>query len=255
MYKWLVWSLGIMILIGSCTKSSSSSNDNNATLSATNQTQVIESLLTLTSSSNVEIGTVLQSESKDFTVSLDYQGSDPITKPLIGGLNEFVNFKGGSYPGTGGDCGDPIQEPCTMVFTFNTNGQVRKHDYDVTISYENAGGFQEISIPVPGVGKFLYVVESFTDGDRVKRSLSNPFGVWTDGTKLLIVDRNRNRILGWNSFPVNPDQDPDFVLGSRVNNANGPSQATANTCSTPTDIDSDGTIIIAACFEQHRVLI
>ena len=44
-------------------------------------------------------------------------------------------------------------------------------------------------------------------------SLSDPSGVWTDGTRLAVVDFVNNRVLVWNTFPTTSGQAADFALG------------------------------------------
>lgn len=44
-------------------------------------------------------------------------------------------------------------------------------------------------------------------------SLHNPTGIWSDGTRLAVVDSDNSRILIWNSFPTAEDKLPDLVLG------------------------------------------
>lgn len=44
-------------------------------------------------------------------------------------------------------------------------------------------------------------------------TLNGPSAVWTDGTRLVIVDTNNNRTLIWNSFPGSNGQAADIVLG------------------------------------------
>lgn len=44
-------------------------------------------------------------------------------------------------------------------------------------------------------------------------SLASPFGVWSDGTRLLVVDRNNSRVLLWNTFPTTDGQAADVALG------------------------------------------
>jgi len=44
-------------------------------------------------------------------------------------------------------------------------------------------------------------------------TLSRPAGVWSDGTRLVIADRNNNRVLIWNSFPTSNFQPANLVLG------------------------------------------
>ena len=44
-------------------------------------------------------------------------------------------------------------------------------------------------------------------------TLSYPGGVWSDGTRLVVLDSLNNRILIWNTFPTSNDQAANLVLG------------------------------------------
>ncbi len=45
------------------------------------------------------------------------------------------------------------------------------------------------------------------------RSLSSPAGLWTDGTRLVVIDAGNHRALVWNQFPQSSFQPADLVLG------------------------------------------
>lgn len=45
------------------------------------------------------------------------------------------------------------------------------------------------------------------------RVLKDPSAVWTDGRRLVVVDRSNHRVLIWNSFPTTTFQPADVVLG------------------------------------------
>jgi hypothetical protein len=45
------------------------------------------------------------------------------------------------------------------------------------------------------------------------RTLNAPNGIWTDGTRLVIVDTNNSRVLIWNTFPALSFEPADIVLG------------------------------------------
>lgn len=55
-------------------------------------------------------------------------------------------------------------------------------------------------------------------------TLSNPFGVYSDGTRLFVTDRGNNRVLIWNTFPTTNGAAADVVLGQATFN-----NSTANT--------------------------
>ena len=104
------------------------------------------------------------------------------------------------------------------------------------------------------------------DAQPSSRTLAFPTGVWTDGSKLVVLDSDNNRALIWNSFPTSNFQPADLVLGqgdfthNAANDANQDgspdANAAANTLNYPYDgVDSDGTRLVIADSDNHRVLI
>ena len=44
-------------------------------------------------------------------------------------------------------------------------------------------------------------------------SFDRPAAVWTDGNRVIVSDRDNNRVLLWNSWPTANNQPADLVLG------------------------------------------
>lgn len=98
-------------------------------------------------------------------------------------------------------------------------------------------------------------------------SLNGVINIASDGTRLIIVDRDNNRILIWNTMPAVNQQPADLVLGqpdfTSSNANNGPATALCggvagtNACSlnSPLSAFTDGTRLIVADQGNHRVLI
>lgn len=61
-------------------------------------------------------------------------------------------------------------------------------------------------------------------------SLNYAGGAWTDGTRVVVLDTNNNRVLIWKTFPASNGQAADVVLGqtSFTSNAPGTSATTLN---------------------------
>jgi len=58
------------------------------------------------------------------------------------------------------------------------------------------------------------------------KSMSSPLGVWSDGRRMAVADRNNSRILIWQTFPTAIDQPATLVLGqSSFSTAVGSSSA------------------------------
>ena len=60
------------------------------------------------------------------------------------------------------------------------------------------------------------------------QSIGNPSGVWTDGTKVMVVDYTYSRVLVWNEFPTVNGEAANVVIGQ----SNFASSNTGNTAST-----------------------
>lgn len=98
------------------------------------------------------------------------------------------------------------------------------------------------------------------------RTLNYPAGVWSDGTRLVVLDSYNNRALIWTSFPGSNYQPANLVLGqgdfehvtANDDDQNGASDGapTARTLSTPYNgVDSDGTRLFIADGDNNRVLV
>ena len=91
-------------------------------------------------------------------------------------------------------------------------------------------------------------------GSAAADRMSNPSGVWSDGTRLAVVDQSNSRVLLWTTFPTMNGQPADFVLGQPDLNSSavglGPSGMRY-----PTGVDSNGTQFFVADAGANRVLV
>ena len=85
-------------------------------------------------------------------------------------------------------------------------------------------------------------------------NLSAPNGVYSNGTKLFVVDSNNNRVLVWNTMPTSNGQAASLVLGQTNMTSNGSGLTTSN-LTTPSSVYSDGTRLFVADTGTSRVLI
>lgn len=85
--------------------------------------------------------------------------------------------------------------------------------------------------------------------------LNYPTGVWSDGTKLLVVDRSNNRVLAWNTWPTSNAQAASFVLGQSTMTGNGTACSAAG-MNAPFHVASNGTrIAITETWGNNRVIL
>ncbi len=95
--------------------------------------------------------------------------------------------------------------------------------------------------------------DGFTDG-ATARTLENPVGAWTDGTRLFIADSNNHRVLGWNTFPTTSFQPADFVLGQPDFTAESPATS-ATGMNRPKEVTSNGNQLVVGEQDNSRVLV
>ena len=87
-------------------------------------------------------------------------------------------------------------------------------------------------------------------------TLSAPFGLWSDGTRLAVADANNARVLIWNTFPTDNAQPANVVLGqSALDVANFDTETRSATNFLATDIASNGNQFFATDFFGSRLLI
>lgn len=91
-------------------------------------------------------------------------------------------------------------------------------------------------------------------GDPTARALKYPTDVWSDGTRLLVVDGGHERILLWNEFPTENNAPADIVLGQPDMSTDG-SGVGADKFGGPYYLASNGTQIAVSDVNSHRVLV
>lgn len=89
-------------------------------------------------------------------------------------------------------------------------------------------------------------------------SLSSPYRLGSDGTRLAVPDAANNRVLIWNSLPTASGQPADVVLGQAdfsSNAANRGAGAGANTLNFPSSARIEAGKLVVADYGNNRVLI
>jgi hypothetical protein len=90
-------------------------------------------------------------------------------------------------------------------------------------------------------------------GSRSASGFYGPTGIYSDGTRLYVVDMLNNRVLVWNSFPTVNQQAADYVLGQTSFTA-GAGATTNQRLRFPSSIVSIGTKLFIADQSNNRVL-
>lgn len=94
-------------------------------------------------------------------------------------------------------------------------------------------------------------------GVSLASSMSAPYGLHSDGTRLFVADTANNRVLVWNTLPTTDGQSPNLVLGqpdftTGTANTGGVS---GSSLSAPQRPFSDGTRLFVADRGNNRVLV
>jgi hypothetical protein len=84
---------------------------------------------------------------------------------------------------------------------------------------------------------------------------NHPSGIASDGTRFLLCDRFNNRVLVWNSLPIQWNTPPDLVLGQSTFTSNNPG-TTKSSLNWPGNVSvgSNGVVVVADT-ENDRILI
>jgi hypothetical protein len=82
---------------------------------------------------------------------------------------------------------------------------------------------------------------------------NHPGGIASDGTRLILADRNNNRVLIWSKLP-DRNVAPDLVLGQTDFSANNPGRTLAK-MDWPIAVATDGTRLVVADTYNYRLLI
>jgi hypothetical protein len=94
---------------------------------------------------------------------------------------------------------------------------------------------------------------TFSTG-TTQSTLNYCFGVCVSGTKMLIGDRTNNRVLIYNTIPSTNGANADYVIG-QSNFTTGTSGLTSSNMDTPNYVWTNGTKVIVADTNNHRVLV
>lgn len=162
-----------------------------------------------------------------------------ITVVVISGLKPSGPTDNQQPPGPGGDNQPPPgEEGITVEFTGST--------------YETAGGGtsgwftsgQDADIMLSGIDF------NNTGGPLL---FNHPTGIASDNTRLLLADTWNNRVLIWNSLPIE-NVPPDIVLGQEDFYTNNPGTG-LDQMNWPMGVSTDGQRVVVADTNNDRILI
>lgn len=108
-------------------------------------------VLTISETDNYDYGDVTTNTTAEHTFTISHTGELSATGVSGGGISAPFVFKGGSYPGTGGNCGTTISSDCSIVVTFTPTAAVTSLD-SLEISYNDGKDAQTITRGITGTG-------------------------------------------------------------------------------------------------------
>ena len=91
-------------------------------------------------------------------------------------------------------------------------------------------------------------------GTTAANTLNYPTDVWSDGTRLVVLDADNNRVLIWNTFPTTDFAAADMVLGQTDFVKEGAASG-APGLAYPYSVDSNGNQLFVADANNNRVLV
>jgi hypothetical protein len=88
-------------------------------------------------------------------------------------------------------------------------------------------------------------------------TLSRPWAIHSDGTRLFVSDYNNNRVLVWNSLPSASGTSADFALGqpNLVSNTSNNGGVSGSSLSFPDGVYSSGGRLFVSDYDNSRVLV
>lgn len=86
------------------------------------------------------------------------------------------------------------------------------------------------------------------------RTLSYPTDVWSDGSRIVVVDNENSRVLIWNEFPAEDGQAADVVLGQSDFSSTS-ADVGASLLDNPYSVHSNGNQLFVADSDNNRILV
>ncbi len=120
-------------------------------------TGVVPSTLEISDSPTHDYGTKTIGTATDKTFTVTFTGVVAVTAVAEVGLAAPFAFKGGTYPGTGGNCGTTISSNCTIVVTFTPTVAGFRSD-TIELNYNDSTGVVSALRPVQGTGQTAAVL-------------------------------------------------------------------------------------------------
>lgn len=142
-------------------------------------TGLVPAVMAISDGPSYNFGTVAVTGAMDKTFTISNTGTTTATSVVMSGLSAPINYKGGTFPGVGGNCSTTLAggASCTVVVTFapTVGGAVNR---TLTIDFNDGVGAQQSTRAISGTGSTVAVVAisdgpSFSFGERAVNSSTN----------------------------------------------------------------------------------
>lgn len=136
-------------------------------------------------------------------------------------------------------------------FTTNNSGSGRANlNFPVSVSMSGSGGTGKLFVSDANNHRVLIwntipTVSGTAADVIITRTAMGPYnetwpwGIWSDGTKMVVAATQAGRVLIWNSVPTSDDVSPAFALDGR-----NPSDSSNPDLGTPRHVFSNGTMLL-----------
>lgn len=193
--------------------------------------------------------------------------------PTSGGIPaDIVLGQSDFTTGASGTCSDTGLASPETLWAANGKLVVTDTDHHRVLIWNSIPASDNVAADIVlGQQDFTHCAANDTNNDGTTDAVSastldRPAGVWTDGTRLVVLDKDNNRALIWNTFPTSNFTPADVVLGQSdfVNNTandddqdgTGDGGPTARTLDAPYDgVYSNGRQLYITDTDNNRVLI
>jgi hypothetical protein len=144
------------------------------------------------------------------------------------------------------------------VFSDGTHLFVAEQDNNRVLIYNSIPTSSNASADVVVGQPNMSSVSPNQGGSPAANTLKAPYGVWSDGTKMIIADYQNHRVLIYNHIPTRNNASADFVIGQidmTHNSSNQGGSIDANTISGPIGVYSNGEKLFVSEILNNRILI
>lgn len=189
-------------------------------------------------------------------IRISHNGASQVDGFTLDGLASPLQYNGGNYPGTEGNCYKTITSSCYLNFEITGTSPVFAVN-ELTVNYTIQDVASSDPVTLYGTSASIFGASDPLVITSYNKGLSNPGWVHSDGSRLFAVDSGSNRVLVYSSA-IDASTSPDVVLGqessSVVAENKGKGTASLSTLSAPSHVYSDGNSLVVSDTGNNRIL-